>query len=142
MPRPDRGVIEAALHYTEAAGKQPTVLRSSRPSWKVARPAPRAWMATFMAKWSERFARVRAGHLHISLARKDGSSAFYAPTGSPYHVRGNALVSSGARQGADARAPRDGRRYPSTATRAWVPGYWATDQCHLGCRESHLRICG
>ena len=33
-------------------------------------------MATFMAKWSEQLPG-QSGHLHVSLTRKSGSSAFY-----------------------------------------------------------------
>jgi len=36
----------------------------------------RGLMATFMAKWSQQLPG-QSGHLHISLSRKDGSSAFY-----------------------------------------------------------------
>src|SRR3984893_5080882 len=39
-------------------------------------------MATFMAKWSERLPG-QSGHLHVSLARQDGSSAFYDQAGAP-----------------------------------------------------------
>ena len=38
----------------------------------------RGLMATFMAKWSQQLPG-QSGHLHVSLARKDGASAFHDP---------------------------------------------------------------
>lgn len=40
----------------------------------------RGLMATFMAKWSNDYAG-QSGHIHLSLKREDGSSAFHDPAG-------------------------------------------------------------
>ncbi|MGB6605410.1 MAG: hypothetical protein WA747_09460 [Steroidobacteraceae bacterium] len=68
------GVIEAALHYTEAleAADRAALFKT----FVKVLAQRRGLMATFMAKWSQHLPG-QSGHLHISLARKDGSSAFY-----------------------------------------------------------------
>lgn len=68
------GVIEAALHYTEAleAADRAALFKT----FVKVLAQRRGLMATFMAKWSQQLPG-QSGHLHVSLARKDGSSAFY-----------------------------------------------------------------
>jgi glutamine synthetase len=68
------GVIEAALHYTDALeGADRAALFKTFVKVLAQR---RGLMATFMAKWSEQLPG-QSGHLHVSLTRKDGSSAFH-----------------------------------------------------------------
>ena len=68
------GVIEAALHYSEAleAADRAALFKT----FVKVLAQRRGLMATFMAKWSQQLPG-QSGHLHISLSRKDGSSAFY-----------------------------------------------------------------
>jgi glutamine synthetase len=68
------GVIEAALHYTEAleAADRAALFKT----FVKVLAQRRGLMATFMAKWSEQLPG-QSGHLHVSLTRKSGSSAFY-----------------------------------------------------------------
>src|ERR1700752_3338826 len=68
------GVIEAALLYTEAleAADRAALFKT----FVKVLAQRRGLMATFMAKWSQQLPGQR-GHLHGSLTRKDGSSAFY-----------------------------------------------------------------
>ena len=73
------GVLEAALHYTEAleAADRAALFKT----FTKVLAQRRGLMATFMAKWSASLPG-QSGHLHISLARQDGSSAFYDEAGS------------------------------------------------------------
>ena len=68
------GVIEAALHYSDAleAADRAALFKT----FVKVFAQRRGLMATFMAKWSQQLPG-QSGHLHISLAREDGSSAFY-----------------------------------------------------------------
>jgi glutamine synthetase len=68
------GVIEAALHYTEAleAADRAALFKT----FVKVLAQRRGLMATFMAKWSQQLPG-QSGHLHVSLARQDGSSAFF-----------------------------------------------------------------
>jgi glutamine synthetase len=68
------GVMEAALHYCEAleAADRAALFKTFT---KVLMQR-RGLMATFMAKWSQSLPG-QSGHLHVSMARPDGSSAFY-----------------------------------------------------------------
>ena len=68
------GVIEAALHYTEAleAADRAALFKT----FTKVLAQRRGLMATFMAKWSQQLPG-QSGHLHVSLARKDGTSAFH-----------------------------------------------------------------
>jgi glutamine synthetase len=70
------GVIEAALAYTEAleAADRAALFKT----FVKVLAQRRGLMATFMAKWSQQLPG-QSGHLHISLARKDGASAFHDP---------------------------------------------------------------
>ncbi len=68
------GVIEAALHYTEAleAADRAALFKT----FAKILAQRRGLMATFMAKWSQQLPG-QSGHLHVSLVRGDGSAAFY-----------------------------------------------------------------
>jgi glutamine synthetase len=68
------GVIEAALHYTEAleAADRAALFKT----FTKVLAQRRGLMATFMAKWSQQLPG-QSGHLHVSPARKDGTSAFH-----------------------------------------------------------------
>jgi glutamine synthetase len=68
------GVIEAALHYTAAleAADRAALFKT----FVKVFAQRRGLMATFMAKWSEQLPG-QSGHLHLSLARQDGSAVFY-----------------------------------------------------------------
>ncbi len=70
------GVIEAALHYCEAleAADRAALFKTFTKVFAQRR----GLMATFMAKWSQHLPG-QSGHLHVSLRRKDGSSAFHDP---------------------------------------------------------------
>ena len=72
------GVLEAALHYTEAleAADRAALFKT----FTKVLAQRRGLMATFMAKWSASLPG-QSGHLHISLARQDGTSAFYDEAG-------------------------------------------------------------
>jgi glutamine synthetase len=68
------GVIEAALHYTEAleAADRAALFKT----FVKVLAQRRGLMATFMAKWSQGLPG-QSGHLHLSLLREDGSAVFY-----------------------------------------------------------------
>ncbi|MGA2862221.1 MAG: glutamine synthetase family protein [Steroidobacteraceae bacterium] len=68
------GVIEAALHYTEAleAADRAALFKT----FVKVLAQRRGLMATFMAKWSQHLPG-QSGHLHVSLVRGDGSAVFY-----------------------------------------------------------------
>jgi glutamine synthetase len=68
------GVIEAALHYAEAleAADRAALFKT----FAKVLAQRRGLMATFMAKWSQQLPG-QSGHLHVSLARADGSSVFH-----------------------------------------------------------------
>jgi glutamine synthetase len=71
------GVLEAALQHTEAleAADRAALFKT----FVKVLAQRRGLMATFMAKWSEQLPG-QSGHLHISLTRADGSSAFHDET--------------------------------------------------------------
>ena len=68
------GVVEAALHYTEAleAADRAALFKT----FVKVLAQRRGLMATFMAKWSQQLPG-QSGHLHLSLVRDDGSAVFY-----------------------------------------------------------------
>ena len=68
------GVVEAAIYHDEAlAAADKAALFKTFIKVMAER---RGWMATFMAKWSNDWPG-QSGHLHMSLAQKDGKSAFH-----------------------------------------------------------------
>ena len=68
------GVIEAALHYTEAleAADRAALFKT----FVKVLAQRRGLMATFMAKWSQKLPG-QSGHLHLSLVRANGAAVFY-----------------------------------------------------------------
>src|ERR1700691_4376831 len=68
------GVIEAALHYTEAleAADRAALFKT----FVKVLAQRRGLMETFMAKCSEKLPG-KSGHLHLSLVRADGAAVFY-----------------------------------------------------------------
>ena len=68
------GVIEAALHYTEAleAADRAALFKT----FVKVLAQRRGLMATFMAKWSQQLPG-QSGHLHMSLTREDGRPVFH-----------------------------------------------------------------
>ncbi|MEQ9673285.1 MAG: glutamine synthetase family protein [Roseovarius indicus] len=70
------GVLEAALAVDGAlaAADKAAMFKT----FVKALAQRRGWMASFMAKWSPDWPG-QSGHLHMSLARKDGSSVFHDP---------------------------------------------------------------
>jgi glutamine synthetase len=72
------GVLEAALHYTEAleAADRAALFKT----FTKVLAQRRGLMATFMAKWSQDLPG-QSGHLHMSLTRKDGAAVFYDAAG-------------------------------------------------------------
>jgi glutamine synthetase len=68
------GVMEAALHYCEALEMADRAALFK--TFTKVLMQRRGLMATFMAKWSQSLPG-QSGHLHVSMARPDGTSAFY-----------------------------------------------------------------
>ncbi len=68
------GVLEAALEYSEAlrAADNGILFKTFTKVWAQQRDM----MASFMAKWSPDYPG-QSGHIHISLQKRDGTSAFY-----------------------------------------------------------------
>ncbi len=71
------GVLEAAIAYDEAlkAADKGALFKT----FTKVLAQKNELMATFMAKWSEDYPG-QSGHIHLSLAGKDGSSIFYDPS--------------------------------------------------------------
>src|ERR1700677_1478491 len=72
------GVLEAALTYCDAleAADRAAIFKT----FTEVLAQRRGLMATFMAKWSNRYAG-QSGHLHLSLARPDGCTVFHDSKG-------------------------------------------------------------
>jgi glutamine synthetase len=70
------GVLEAALEYDEAlaAADKGALFKT----FTKILAQQNGLMATFMAKWSPEYPG-QSGHIHLSLARKDGKSVFHDP---------------------------------------------------------------
>jgi glutamine synthetase len=131
------GVLEAALHYSEAleAADRAALFKT----FVKVMAQRRGLMATFMAKWSAQLPG-QSGHLHVSLARKDGSSAFYDPA-APHTMSREMRWFVGGQQ---ALMPELLAMVASTVnsyTRL-VPGYWAPTNATWGVenRTCALRV--
>lgn len=76
------GVLEAALAVDDAlrAADKAVLFKT----FTKALAQRRGKMATFMAKWSNAYPG-QSGHIHVSLRRTDGSSAFHE-AGAPFHM--------------------------------------------------------
>ena len=131
------GVLEAALHYAEAleAADRAALFKT----FVKVLAQRRGLMATFMAKWSHQLPG-QSGHLHVSLARQDGSSAFHDPA-APHTMSREMRWFVGGQQ---ALMPELLAMVASTVnsyTRL-VPGYWAPTNATWGVenRTCALRV--
>jgi glutamine synthetase len=76
------GVIEAAIAVDDAlaAGDKAALFKT----FLKVLAQRRQWLATFMAKWSKDYPG-QSGHIHLSLKKPDGSSAFFDEK-APHHM--------------------------------------------------------
>ncbi len=79
------GVLEAALDVDEAlrAADKAALFKTFTKVYAERH----GMMATFMAKWSPDYPG-QSGHIHLSLQKSDGSSAFYDESDTPHHLSG------------------------------------------------------
>jgi glutamine synthetase len=131
------GVMEAALHHTEAleAADRAALFKT----FVKVLAQRRGLMATFMAKWSQHLPG-QSGHLHVSLGRKDGASAFY-DAGKPHTMSDEMRWFVGGQQ---ALMPELLAMVASTVNSysRLVPGYWAPTSATWGVenRTCALRV--
>ena len=131
------GVVEAALHHTEAleAADRAALFKT----FVKVLCQRRGLMATFMAKWSQQLPG-QSGHLHVSLARKDGGSAFYDEK-KPHTMSDEMRWFVGGQQ---ALMPELLAMVASTVNSysRLVPGYWAPTSATWGVenRTCALRV--
>jgi glutamine synthetase len=131
------GVIEAALHYAEAleAADRAALFKT----FVKVLAQRRGLMATFMAKWSQQLPG-QSGHLHVSLARRDGSSAFHDAAG----AHGMSQEMRWFVGGQQALMPELLAMVASTVNSysRLVPGYWAPTSATWGVenRTCALRV--
>ena len=131
------GVLEAALHYTEAleAADRAALFKT----FVKVLAQRRGLMATFMAKWSQQMPG-QSGHLHVSLARADGSAVFF-DAGQPHTMSDEMLWFVGGQQ---ALMPELLAMVASTVNSysRLVPGYWAPTAATWGVenRTCALRV--
>ena len=71
------GVLEAALAFCDVLGAADKAALFK--TYTKIMSMKRGWMATFMAKWSPDWPG-QSGHIHLSLQKKSGGSAFYDET--------------------------------------------------------------
>lgn len=99
----------------------------------------RGLTATFMAKWSEEFPG-QSGHVHMSLSRADGTSAFYDPS----DANGMSPVMRHFVAGQQALMPQLLAMVAPTINsyRRLIPGYWAPTHATWGVenRTCALRV--
>jgi len=121
------GVLEAALAFCDVLGaadkaalfKTYTKIMSMR----------RGWMATFMAKWSPDWPG-QSGHIHLSLQKNSGGSAFYDET-KPHNMSDEMRWFIGGQQ---ALMPEFLAMVACTVnsyTRL-IPGFWAPTEASYG----------
>lgn len=131
------GVIEAALHYCEAleAADRAALFKT----FTKVLAQRRGLMATFMAKWSQKLPG-QSGHLHVSLTRKDGGSAFH-DANAPHTMSQEMRWFVGGQQ---ALMPELLAMVASTVNSysRLVPGYWAPTSATWGVenRTCALRV--
>src|SRR5215467_3871861 len=131
------GVIEAALHHTEAleAADRAALFKT----FVKVLAQRRGLMATFMAKWSQQLPG-QSGHLHISLTRKDGGAAFHDES-QPHGMSQELRWFVGGQQ---ALMPELLAMVASTVNSysRLVPGYWAPTSATWGVenRTCALRV--
>jgi glutamine synthetase len=131
------GVMEAALHY--AAALEAADRAALFKTFVKVLCQRRGLMATFMAKWSQQLPG-QSGHLHVSLARKDGASAFYDER-KPHTMSDEMRWFVGGQQ---ALMPELLAMVASTVNSysRLVPGYWAPTSATWGVenRTCALRV--
>jgi len=131
------GVMEAALHYTEAleAADRAALFKT----FVKVLCQRRGLMATFMAKWSQQLPG-QSGHLHVSLAARDGSALFYDES-KPHTMSDEMRWFVGGQQ---ALMPELLAMVASTVNSysRLVPGYWAPTSATWGVenRTCALRV--
>jgi glutamine synthetase len=131
------GVLEAALRYAEAleAADRAALFKT----FVKVLAQRRTLMATFMAKWSQQLPG-QSGHLHVSLARKDGSSVFHDAS-APHTMSREMRWFVGGQQ---ALMPELLAMVASTVNSysRLVPGYWAPTNATWGVenRTCALRV--
>jgi glutamine synthetase len=131
------GVMEAALHYAEAleAADRAALFKT----FVKVLAQRRGLMATFMAKWSQQLPG-QSGHLHVSLTRHNGSSAFHDES-QPHTMSQEMRWFVGGQQ---ALMPELLAMVASTVNSysRLVPGYWAPTSATWGVenRTCALRV--
>src|SRR5277367_589725 len=131
------GVIEAALHYTEAleAADRAALFKT----FTKVLAQRHGLMATFMAKWSHSVPG-QSGHLHISLRTTQGESVFHDPSKS--HEMSDAM--RWFLGGQQALMPELLAMVAGTVNSysRLVPGYWAPTSATWGVenRTTALRV--
>jgi glutamine synthetase len=131
------GVIEAALHYAEAleAADRAALFKT----FTKVLAQRHGLMATFMAKWSNSVPG-QSGHLHISLRKPGGGSAFHDPS-KPHEMSDAMRWFIGGQQ---TLMPQVLAMVASTVNSysRLVPGYWAPTSATWGIenRTTALRV--
>ena len=122
------GVLEAAIQYSDALeGADRAALFKTFTKVLAER---RGWMATFMAKWSRDWPG-QSGHLHISLADRQGKPVFHDRTRKEHHISDEMRWFIGGQQ---ALMPELLAMVASTVnsyTRL-IPGFWAPTDATWG----------
>ena len=131
------GVIEAALHYSEAleAADRAALFKT----YVKVLAQRRGLMATFMAKWSEQLPG-QSGHLHVSLTRRDGKAAFH-DAAAPHGMSAEMRWFVGGQQALMPELLAMAAPTVNSYTRL-VPGYWAPTAATWGVenRTCALRV--
>ena len=131
------GVLEAALTYCEAleAADRAALFKT----FAKVLAQRHGLMATFMAKWSNRYAG-QSGHLHVSLRKSDGGSAFH-DAGKPHDMSDTMRWFVGGQQ---ALMPELLAMIACTVNSysRLIPGFWAPTSATWGVenRTTALRV--
>lgn len=131
------GVLEAAILHDDAviAADKAALFKT----FTKVLAQRREWMATFMAKWSPDWPG-QSGHLHISLQKKDGASAFF-DSGKPHKMSDEMRWFVGGQQ---ALMPELLSMVASTVNSysRLIPGFWAPTAATWGVenRTCALRV--
>jgi glutamine synthetase len=121
------GVLEAAIQYADALeGADRAALFKTFTKVLAER---RAWMATFMAKWSRDWPG-QSGHLHISLADRNGKPAFY-DAGKEHHMSDEMRWFIGGQQALMPELLAMVASNVNSYTRL-IPGFWAPTDATWG----------
>jgi glutamine synthetase len=121
------GVLEAAIQYADALeGADRAALFKTFTKVLAQR---RGWMATFMAKWSRDWPG-QSGHLHISLADRNGKPAFY-DAGKEHHMSNEMRWFIGGQQALMPELLAMVASNVNSYTRL-IPGFWAPTDATWG----------